>query len=222
MLDVRGGLNYYHNVTTTEGHGLTTSTDVGIQGANLDDYTSGITSINIGGHSGPVLGFSASQPWDRSEKTWNATTTLTRLFSSHTLKFGGEWRHNYDMLLQTQDAGGPRGQFTFNASGTGIPSETGHAQRRGQPDGVVPARLAEQRCTRDLKVFDEPGHEALGDVLLHPGQVAGAFERHGRPRPAVGVLHAARGPRRAGQPRELRSADPRDSRGGIRRPEQRR
>ena len=76
VLDVRGGLNYYKNVTTTEGHGLTTSTDVGIQGANLDDYTSGITSINIGGYSGPVLGFSASQPWDRSEKTWNATRGL--------------------------------------------------------------------------------------------------------------------------------------------------
>ncbi len=38
VLDVRGGLNYYQNVTTTEGHGLTTSTDVGIPGANLDDY----------------------------------------------------------------------------------------------------------------------------------------------------------------------------------------
>ena len=30
VLDVRGGLNYYHNVTSTEGNGLTTSTEVGI------------------------------------------------------------------------------------------------------------------------------------------------------------------------------------------------
>ena len=31
------------------------------------------------GYSDPLLGFSASQPWDRSEKTWNVTATLTRL-----------------------------------------------------------------------------------------------------------------------------------------------
>src|SRR3954463_4716917 len=35
VLDVRGGLNYYHNVTATTGNGLTTSKDVGIPGANL-------------------------------------------------------------------------------------------------------------------------------------------------------------------------------------------
>jgi hypothetical protein len=156
VLDVRGGLNYYKNVTTTEGHGLTTSTDVGIPGANLDDYTSGISTINIGGHSGPVLGFSASQPWDRSEKTWNVTSVLTRLYTSHTLKFGGEWRHNADMLLQTQDAGGPRGQFTFNASGTGLPSESATLSGLANP---MAAFLLDWpgSVTRDLKVFDEPG-----------------------------------------------------------------
>ena len=71
-----------------------------------------------------MLGFSASQPWDRSEKTWNVATTLTKLLSTHTVKFGGEWRNNVDVLLQTQDAGGPRGDFAFNASGTGVPSES--------------------------------------------------------------------------------------------------
>ena len=64
-----------------------------------------------------MLGFSASLPWDRSEKTWNVATTLTKLMSNHTVKFGGEWRNNRDVLLQTQDAGGPRGRFNFNAVG---------------------------------------------------------------------------------------------------------
>jgi outer membrane receptor protein involved in Fe transport len=156
VLDVRGGLNYYHNVTSTEGHGLTTSTEIGIPGANLDEYTSGLSQINIGGYSGPVLGFSASQPWDRSEKTWNVATTLTKLLNTHTVKFGGEWRNNVDVLLQTQDAGGPRGNFNFNASGTGLPSESGTLTGVANsfasflldwPNGV----------TRDLKVIDEPG-----------------------------------------------------------------
>ena len=123
VMDVRGGVNYYHNVTVTEGNGLTTSTEVGIPGANIDEFTSGLSRIHIGGYTEPVLGFSPSQPWDRSEETWNIATTVTKLVRSHTVKMGGEWRHNRDMLLQTQDAGGPRGQFNFNASGTGNPSE---------------------------------------------------------------------------------------------------
>ena len=52
VLDVRGGLNYYHNVTSTTGNGLTTSTDVGIPGANLDEFTSGLSQISIGGYRG--------------------------------------------------------------------------------------------------------------------------------------------------------------------------
>ena len=156
VLDVRGGLNYYHNVTQTEGHGLTSSTELGIPGANINDFTSGITSINIGGYSGPVLGFSASQPWDRSEKTWNGTATLTRLFSSHTVKVGTELRHNRDLLLQVQDAGGPRGQFTFNAAGTGLPSE--NATLSGVANSMA-AFLLDWPATvsRDLTVFEEPG-----------------------------------------------------------------
>ena len=189
MLDVRGGLNYYHNVTSTTGQGLTTSTDVGIPGANLDDYTSGISQINIGGYTGPLLGFSASQPWDRWEKTWNVTATLTQLLSTHTVKIGGEWRHNSDMLLQTQDAGGPRGRFTFNASGTGA------AERDRTRSAVRPTRwrrscsTGRTRVQRDLKVFDQPGHQALGVVPVRARQVAGALERHRRPRASLGVLH---------------------------------
>ena len=39
VLDVRGGLNYYKNVTSTQGNGLTTAADVGIPGGNLDSTT---------------------------------------------------------------------------------------------------------------------------------------------------------------------------------------
>ncbi|HXW08139.1 MAG TPA: TonB-dependent receptor [Vicinamibacterales bacterium] len=165
VLDVRGGLNYYHNVTTTEGHGLSTSTEVGIPGANLDDYTSGVSSINIGGHSNPQLGFSASQPWDRSEKTWSVASVLTRLMGSHTLKVGGEWRHNRDMLLQTQDAGGPRGAFTFNASGTGNPAE--NATLSGVANAMASFLLDwPNGVQRDLKVFDEPGTKHWATFLF--------------------------------------------------------
>jgi hypothetical protein len=165
VLDVRGGLNYYHNVTTTEGHGLQTSTEVGIPGANLDDYTSGISSININSYSGPMLGFSNSQPWDRSEETWNFNATLTRILRSHTVKVGGEWRHNRDMLLQTQDAGGPRGSFTFNASGTGNPAQ--QASTTSLANSVA-SFLLDWPVTvqRDLKVLDEPGTKHMATFLF--------------------------------------------------------
>ena len=166
VFDLRGGLNYYHNVTSTEGHALTTSTDVGIPGANLDDYTSGLSQISIGGYTDPVLGFSASQPWDRSEKTWNIATSLTKLMGTHTLKFGGEWRNNRDVLLQTQDAGGSRGRFNFTAPGTGLPSENNTLS--GLANSMASFLLDwPTNVTRDLKVIDEPGtrHTALAGFI---------------------------------------------------------
>ncbi len=162
VMDVRGGVSYYHNVTATQGNGLTTSTDVGIPGANIDEFTSGLSQINMEGYSGPVLGFSASQPWDRSEETWNIATTVTKLVRNHTVKLGGEWRHNRDMLLQTQDAGGPRGNFRFDSDGTGLPSEaaTLNSVANSMASFLLDWPGAVQR---DLKVIDEPGtqHSAV-------------------------------------------------------------
>jgi outer membrane receptor protein involved in Fe transport len=156
LLDVRGGLNYYHNIALAEAAGLKTSTDVGIPGANLDDYTSGLSRFQIGGYTDPILGFSPSLPWDRSEKTWNIATTLTKLKATHTIKMGGEWRKNIDMLLQTQDAGGSRGRFIFNASGTGSPTET--ASLTGLANSMASFLLDwPNGVARDLKVIDEPG-----------------------------------------------------------------
>jgi carboxypeptidase family protein len=161
VLDVRGGLNYYRNITETEAAGLKTADEVGIPGVNLDDFTSGVPTININGYTGPVLGFSASQPWDRWEKTYNVAGTLTRLMTGHTLKMGGEIRKNTDMLLQVQDNGGPRGQFTFNASGTGglgdTPTLSGFANPMASFLLDWPSSVS-----RDLVVFDQPGTKHWG------------------------------------------------------------
>jgi hypothetical protein len=162
VMDVRGGVNYYHNIAEAQGQGLTTSTDVGIPGANIDEFTSGLSRILIGGYTAPVLGFSPSLPWDRSETTWNFATTVTRLVSSHTVKLGGEYRFNRDLLLQTQDAGGSRGVFNFNASGTGLPSD--EASLSGVANSFASFLLDwPNGVSRDLKVIDEPGtqHSAV-------------------------------------------------------------
>lgn len=165
VLDVRGGLNYYHNTALSQGDGLTTSTEIGIPGANLDAYTSGLSQISIGGYSDPVLGFSASLPWDRGEKTWNFASTMTRLFKTHTVKLGGEWRHNEDLLLQTQDAGGPRGRFNFIASGTGVPSESNTLS--GIANSFASFLLDwPNTVQRDLKVIDNVGTKHSATALF--------------------------------------------------------
>jgi hypothetical protein len=125
VMDLRGGVSYYHNEALSLGSGLTTATDIGIRGANLDEYTSGMTQIEIqNGWSNPFVGFSASLPWDRSERTVNVAVTLTKLWGNHAIKVGGDFRHNRDFLLQTQEQGGPRGRFRFGASQTGSPTDS--------------------------------------------------------------------------------------------------
>ena len=89
ILDTRAGYVYYHNEALAQGAGLNTSDEVGIRGANLDEFTSGLTQIEIQqGYSNPVLGFSASLPWDRSEKTYNVASTFTKMKGNHTMKVG--------------------------------------------------------------------------------------------------------------------------------------
>ena len=172
VFDLRGGVNYYRNITETQGNGLTTSKDVGIPGANLDGFTSGLSNFGIAGYGDPILGFSASMPWNRSEKTWNVVSSMTKLMNRHTLKFGGEWRKNTDLLLQTQDAGGPRGRFAFNANGTGSPAESASLSGLANP---LASFLLDWPSTvqRDLKVIERPGtrHWAMASFIQDKWQL---------------------------------------------------
>ncbi len=172
ILDTRAGLIYYHNIATAQGAGLNTSDEVGIRGANIDEFTSGLTQIEIqNGYSNPTLGFSASLPWDRSEKTYNVASTFTKIRGNHTVKVGFDVRHNRDFLLQVQDNGGSRGIFRFNASRTASPTDS--ASQNGYANAFasflldLPASIG-----RDLRVID-PGtqHWAVFTFLHDKWQV---------------------------------------------------
>jgi carboxypeptidase family protein/TonB-dependent receptor-like protein len=157
ILDTRAGLSYYHNIATAQGAGLNTSDEVGIRGANLDDFTSGLTQIDIPdvGFSNPMLGFSASLPWDRSEKTYNVASTFTKIRGNHTLKVGFDVRHNRDFLLQVQDNGGSRGRFRFSAAQTASPTDS--ASQNGYANAFASFLLdLSSLVSRDLRVTD-PG-----------------------------------------------------------------
>jgi hypothetical protein len=156
VMEARGGMNYFHNEALAGGDGLQTAQEVGIRGANIDDWTSGITSIDIGNNmSSPMVGFSGSLPWDRSERTVQFATVFTKVAGNHTVKFGEDFRHTRDFLLQTQDNGGPRGQFQFRGQQTSIPTD--NAATAGFANGFASFLLdVPSLVQRDLKVTD-PG-----------------------------------------------------------------
>jgi hypothetical protein len=156
VMDARFGISTYNNTAESAANGLTTAKDVGIPGANLDEYTSGMTSINLQGYSNPVVGYSASLPWNRGETTYTAAVTMTKLWHNHTIKFGGDYRHNNDYLLQTQDQGGPRGFFTFNGSAAGSP--TNSASQNNVANSLAAFLLDRPSSAgRDLAVIEKPG-----------------------------------------------------------------
>ena len=156
IMEARFGVSWYHNVAVSQADGLKTSTDVGIPGVNLDNFSSGLTTINIAGFTGPVLGFVNSLPWDRGETMYIGSGILTKIMGNHSIKVGEEVRHNRDLLLQIQDQGGVRGQFSFNGGRTAIPSDT--AAQNGIANSLASFLLdAPSGYSRDLVIIKNPG-----------------------------------------------------------------
>lgn len=174
LMEVRGGTSYYHNEALTTANGQNLAEQVGIKGVNLDEWTSGPSTININqGFSNPVLGYVNSLPWDRWERSWEFAATATKVQNNHTIKFGGNWRHNSDKLLQTQDNQGPRGGFTYSASQTASPADS--ASQSGQANAFASFLLdLPSGMARDLKVLEDVGsqHWALYAFVQDKWQVS--------------------------------------------------
>jgi hypothetical protein len=152
-MEVRGGLSYYHNEAKTAGAGHATATELGIAGANLDEWTSGMSLIDIAGFTSPLVGFDPSLPWDRSERTTQLASVFNRLAGNHLVKIGADVRQNRDFLLQTQDNGGSRGRFQFRAPQT---AAVGDPAAQGGFANAFAAFLLDVPVSmgRDLKVLD--------------------------------------------------------------------
>lgn len=119
--EARIGLGRYSNVAETADAGINAAEAIGIRGANLDRWTSGLTSINVSGYASPLVGFAGSLPWNRAGTNINFVSNWTWQMHNHTVKFGADIRRVRDELLQTQDNGGSRGQFQFANQQTAIP-----------------------------------------------------------------------------------------------------
>ncbi|HEX7962285.1 MAG TPA: TonB-dependent receptor [Terriglobales bacterium] len=126
LVETRVGINNYRNVARNADFGKKDGDAFGIPGANLDDFTSGIPSIRIAGYtSDPLIGYSASQPWDRGETSIDVVNNWTKIHGNHTFKWGADIRRLRDDLVQAQTFS-PRGIFRF-----GDATVAGTTQRNG-------------------------------------------------------------------------------------------
>jgi len=127
ITELRVGLAHYHNDALPSDYGQNTAQELGIPGVNIDQWTSGIPSININGFSTPIVGYSASVPWRRAEVNALISDTWTKTKGNHTIKFGADYRRIRDDLLQTQTVN-PRGQWNFDVNQTSLNPGAGGTQ----------------------------------------------------------------------------------------------
>jgi hypothetical protein len=125
ITEVRAGISHYRNVAHQTDYGTNAAAQLGIQGANLDNaFTSGIVSIDVQGGFGAngsslMVGYSASQPWDRGETNINLVNIWTKIHNNHAFKWGADIRRLRDDLTQGQTFS-PRGLFRFGSGTTSI------------------------------------------------------------------------------------------------------
>jgi hypothetical protein len=117
ITEIRTGIMYYRNDALNADIGLKTSEELGIPGVNVSDFTGGISNVQINGFSNPIVGYSASLPWERGETNLNFIVNNTKIIGNHTVKFGVDYRRNRDELLQNQTFN-PRGRFNFREGTT--------------------------------------------------------------------------------------------------------
>jgi hypothetical protein len=117
ITEVRAGIMFYRNNAQNADIALKTAEEIGIPGVNVSDFTGGMSNIQINGFSNPVVGYSASLPWERGETNLNFIVNTTRIIGNHTIKFGVDYRRNRDELLQNQTFN-PRGRFNFTEGTT--------------------------------------------------------------------------------------------------------
>ncbi len=121
VAEFRVGVAHYHNEALNSDYGTPAATNIGIVGANVDAWSSGMSWINInGGVTNPLVGYSPSLPWKRAEANIDAVSTWTKTRGNHTIKWGADLRRLRDDLLQTQTFS-PRGEFMFDVAQTSTP-----------------------------------------------------------------------------------------------------
>jgi Carboxypeptidase regulatory-like domain len=119
LTEIRVGVAHYHNDAFPSDYGKPDTTNLGIPGVNLSEFTSGMVGINIGGYSAPLIGYSASVPWRRAEANIDLVNSWTKTLRNHVIKWGVDVRRVRDDLLQDQTYS-PRGVMYFGTGQTAL------------------------------------------------------------------------------------------------------
>ena len=218
MMDARVGVSTYHNVAISAGTGLNTAAEIGIPGANLDEYTSGMTRIEIAAAiSNPIAGYSPSLPWDRGETTVHD--------GRHDDEAVGQPHDQVRRRLPSQrglpaaDAGPGRSARRFTVQRE--PDRHRRPTPRRRPTSRTRSRrscsIVPATSAATSRSSEKPGtvYSSMFTFIHDKWQVVA--EDDDRPWPAARVLHAARRHRDAGRPVELRSGHQLAARLGLRR-----
>ena len=155
VAEFRVGVAWYHNEAHNSDFGTNASEALGIPGVNLDPITSGIVGITIAnnrGFSNPLIGYSASLPWIRSETNIDFANTWTKILGNHTLKFGVDLRRVRDALLQEQTFS-PRGLYTFADGQTALNTGSGTSKTSFTNDFASFLLGLPNQAGRDLATF---------------------------------------------------------------------
>ena len=120
LAEFRFGVAHFHNDARQADYGINDDTKVGIVGVNTSDQSSGITTINVGNFSSPMLGYSPAMPWVRAEANIDFADNWTKILGNHTIKFGTDLRRIRDDLLSTNNQS-LRGSINFGENQTSIP-----------------------------------------------------------------------------------------------------
>jgi len=117
--EARVGVMRLRNDAVNSDFDTQASSQIGIPGVNICSICGGLTSVNINGYSQPMVGYSASLPWEIAETNFNIVNNWTKILGNHTIKWGADIRRVRDDLLQI-DSQGARGFFTFNPGPTAL------------------------------------------------------------------------------------------------------
>ena len=122
LTEARFGVAHLANNAKPSDYGSNDADKLGVPGVNIDGqpFTSGQVGISLGNFTAPIIGYSASVPWVRSEYNIVFTNQWTKIIRNHTLKFGGDVHNIQDNLLQDQTFS-PRGVYTFAENQTSRP-----------------------------------------------------------------------------------------------------
>jgi len=117
-MEVRSGVVRNHNSALPWDYGTKAAEAVGIRGAHLDDWSSGLSAINITGYTTPMVGTRDDLPWIRANTNIGLANNWTKTLANHVVKFGYDLKRYRNDLQQSGD--GPRGIFTFGNGPTAL------------------------------------------------------------------------------------------------------